>query len=638
MMQLGLKKVLVLSIFLLVAISVSVASLISYFEQKSLLTEAIMHQGKSYVQGRSDVIKTMINEKVGGIDKLAKQFKDTPLKGSIVNSEADIINHTYFLANAMNLGSAVLAFDNGDGYWNQATKTWVNHKYEGDVTQRPWYQAAINSNDVIVTNPYLGTDGVYWITIIEKIAGGTISVDMDLSFLNSMVKPSANLPGSIALILNADGLLLASSSDVAKASENSLNYPWLKDAATEALSKEDAVIDYRLNGVDKILFSHRIKVGDKYWFYAIGMNREIAFAPLTKARNMAIAVSLIATVVSLIIAFLLTKWLYRPIVSLREMITGLSSGNGDLTQRLQVNNHDDIGQISMGINTFIESLQSLMLEVKGASDYLQSNVVQLRKQAQQNRSILQQHQSETEQVATAIEQMDATANSMATDAANTAELTDQANQTSQDSLSIVNRSQQNMSALIADVQNASDDVQKMDNQTQSISSILSVIGAIAEQTNLLALNAAIEAARAGEQGRGFAVVADEVRSLASRTKDSTQEIEGSIEDLVQGCRQVVQSMDDTKSRCQDAASGSDAVAESLNALTSFVNQINSLSTQIATAAEEQSGVTKEISRNMNAISDIVGELGNNGQKVLSDAEDIERINNQLISIVGRFKL
>ncbi|CAG9294961.1 methyl-accepting chemotaxis protein [Celerinatantimonas diazotrophica] len=638
MKQLGFKKVMLLSILLLVAISVSISSYVSYLQQKSILTTAIMDKGQSYVRGRGDVIKTMLNEKVGGITKLAKQFKNKPLMGSVVHSAADTIEQTKFLANAMNLNSAVIAFENGDGYWNLSTPTWMNHKYSGDVTTRPWYQAALRHKGVLVTDPYKGTDGKYWVSIIEKVDGGTISTDMELSFLDALVKPSANLPGSVAIIFNSDGLLLASSSQDVKSGQNALDFPWFKGAITKALDQQDAVVDYQVDGVDKILFSHRIKVGDKYWFYAVGVNRSIAFAELASARDTAILVALIATVVSIIIAFMLIQLLYRPIISLREMIAGLSSGNGDLTQRLKVNSNDDIGQISTGINTFIESLQQMMLEVKDASDYLQSNVVRLRKQAEQNKTILQKHLSETEQVATAVEQMDATANSMATDAANTAELTEQANQTSHDSRVIVNNSQQTMSALITDVQNASNDVQLMDNQTQNISSILNVIGAIAEQTNLLALNAAIEAARAGEQGRGFAVVADEVRSLASRTKDSTQEIENSIESLVQGCRQVVHSMNDTKARCEDATSGSDAVAESLDALTNFVNQINGLSTQIATAAEEQSGVTKEISRNMNEISSIVSELDSNGQKALNDAEDIERVNNQLIAIVSRFKV
>ncbi|MGE4262785.1 methyl-accepting chemotaxis protein [Shewanella sp.] len=252
--------------------------------------------------------------------------------------------------------------------------------------------------------------------------------------------------------------------------------------------------------------------------------------------------------------------------------------------------------------------------------------------------MLNSHVQETEQIATAIEEMDATANSMASDAANTAKLTDDANQTSAESKKIVAKSQKAVKALIADVEQAAKYVQEMNTHTTGISTVLNVIGKIAEQTNLLALNAAIEAARAGEQGRGFAVVADEVRELANRTKDSTAEIEQAIENLLSGSQQVVNSMDETKKRCQETAVESDAVANSLDSLIVFINHINDLSGQIATAAEEQSCVTKEVSHNMNTISGIVSELKNVGLASSANAADIEKVNGQLVTIVNKFKL
>ena len=160
----------------------------------------------------------------------------------------------------------------------------------------------------------------------------------------------------------------------------------------------------------------------------------------------------------------------------------------------------------------------------------------------------------------------------------------------------------------------------MASQTDGINTILGVIGDIAEQTNLLALNAAIEAARAEDQGRGFAVVADEVRNLASRTK-TTEEIEAALASLLEGSQSVVSSMESTKRKCSQTAEGAGEVATSLDVMTQFVTNINELSTQIATAAAEQSTVTQELSRNMTAISDIVGELDSNGKYALEEAHD-----------------
>ena len=187
------------------------------------------------------------------------------------------------------------------------------------------------------------------------------------------------------------------------------------------------------------------------------------------------------------------------------------------------------------------------------------------------------------------------------------------------------------------METAVNDVQSINGQAQKISSILTVIGKVAEQTNLLALNTAIEAARAGKQGRGFAVVADEVRSLAARTKESTEEIEQAIDSLLRGSQQVVKSMDDTKQPCQKTATSSEEVSQSLNTLIAFIGDISALSTQIATAAEEQSCVTKEVSRNMSAISEIVHGLDKSGQDSLENTASIEQTNNALVNIVSRLK-
>ena len=260
---------------------------------------------------------------------------------------------------------------------------------------------------------------------------------------------------------------------------------------------------------------------------------------MTQALNGKITLALLG-VAALVLALSMValNLAYRPILSLRDLVQELSQGNGDLTRRLTVTSKDDLGQISAGINRFIEQLQGMMGEVRQASCQLNEGISALARQTGSAQGLLAEHVRETEQVVTAINEMSRTAVSVSESAANTAQLTGQSQQLANQSRQVVDQAMASVTALVTEVETTAHSIEAMQQDVQQIGSILGVIGGIAEQTNLLALNAAIEAARAGEQGRGFAVVADEVRHLSADTQRSLGQITEILASLTQAGDQL----------------------------------------------------------------------------------------------------
>ncbi|MFT6987069.1 MAG: methyl-accepting chemotaxis protein [Psychromonas sp.] len=351
-----------------------------------------------------------------------------------------------------------------------------------------------------------------------------------------------------------------------------------------------------------------------------------------------ITISLVLLVLFFVIAVWIVSAIVKGLVVLKERIDTLSTGEADLTSRIDLVSNDELGDIGRSVNRFIIYLQSMIIEISQASTHITENIQQLTVQSEQNSRALITHAAETEQVVSAITEMSATSDTVAQSATETASNTQQANAQALLSKETVTDASNSVIALVDEVESASSSINTMNENTLEIISVLGVIGAIAEQTNLLALNAAIEAARAGEQGRGFAVVADEVRSLAARTQSSTAEINTILGKLRKDATDAVAAMDVTKASCERTAENTERVTESLDTMTNFIVEINDLSAQIATASEEQSSVSEEVSRNMSNIHEMVLELTRNGQATVDSTQNLASVNAQLDALVSKFKL
>ncbi|WP_413284630.1 methyl-accepting chemotaxis protein [Vibrio sp. MA40-2] len=389
---------------------------------------------------------------------------------------------------------------------------------------------------------------------------------------------------------------------------------------------------------DLIPVANNFDVGGKEWQLTgyidrgfIKANTDSLSSAITIALLIAAAIIIPLSIVALNIAF-------KPIVSLRQVVTDLASGNGDLTHRLKVETKDDLGKIAAGINEFIEKLQSMMIDVSSSSLKIRQEIAQLQGQAGSNQGLLNDHSAEMEMAVTSINEMSSTADAVAESAAAAAKQTQATNEEAEQSKIIVEEAVNSVTALVDEVEHTSETIISMNDHTSQISQVLNVIGDIAEQTNLLALNAAIEAARAGEHGRGFAVVADEVRALAARTRVSTTEINEMLDKLNKGSQAVVTSMNSTKQSCQQTAETTSKVMTSLDLMTESVIEINDLAAQIATSAEEQSSVTEEINRNMIAIQGMIETLNANGADTKTSTDQLDNSNQQLVKIVDQFKL
>ncbi len=344
-----------------------------------------------------------------------------------------------------------------------------------------------------------------------------------------------------------------------------------------------------------------------------------------------------ALLIFALLYFIYKKTIGKKLEQLATALQEIAEGDGDLTRRLDESRKDELGEVAHWFNTFVGKLQHLVGDIKGSTDSLTGSAQQLSQVAEKSNTEITEQQMQTDQLATAINEMAAAVQEVAHNTQQAAAAADKANREAGNGRSIVNGNIDTMDSLASEIQKASDVIHQLQSETNEIGGVLDVIRGIAEQTNLLALNAAIEAARAGEQGRGFAVVADEVRTLASRTQESTQEIQNMIERLQSRAREAVKVMDENQVQSQAGVENASRVNDSLQNINTAIEEISDLNTQIASAAEEQSHVAEEVNRNIQQISQGTDAAVGGSEQVARASEDLTQLAAQLRELADRFK-
>lgn len=360
------------------------------------------------------------------------------------------------------------------------------------------------------------------------------------------------------------------------------------------------------------------------------------------ASNFAISFTIVGTLVAMLLGGLFSvfviRGITRPIRSTVNILRGIANGNGDLTKRVEVTSSDEIGQLGTYFNTFMSQLQSIVSEVINSAAQLSVAADQMHKMTVSTSDGLNRQNDETIQVATAITEMSSTVDEVARNSQGASDAASNADKEAKLGNTAVNKTISTINELVQELENSSTILGRLKGDSENISAVLDVIKNIADQTNLLALNAAIEAARAGEQGRGFAVVADEVRNLAKKTQDSTSQIEGLITALQNAADSAVGAMDQNRAKATETVDQAAKAGEYLKSITQGVSAIFDMNCQIAVASEEQSSVAANVSMSISNIQTVSESTSAAAAQTSTSSQQVASLSDRLKDLVGQFRV
>ena len=514
-----------------------------------------------------------------------------------------------------------------------------NRAADYDPRARGWYKAAQNAPGTIVTEPYIAaSSGKLVVTLATPVKYqnqfiGVAGADIALDAISKTINSLSFGGNGHAFIVSGEGKILVHPDSKLILKNISEVYP--EDTPKIAAG----VREINSAGKSEIISLTKVEgVSSANWYVALVLDQDAAFSMLGEFRSSAITAMVISVVIIILLLGLLIRVLMQPLHQMGRAMRDIAEGEGDLTKRLAITSQDEFGELAKSFNQFVERIHGSIREVASTAGQLGDVAKRVVSASNSSMTNSDQQANRTESVAAAINELGAAAQEIAQNAARTSQQSADASELAGDGQQVVQQTINAMNELSAKISESCANIETLNGKTVNIGKILEVITSISQQTNLLALNAAIEAARAGEAGRGFAVVADEVRNLAHRTQDSAQQVQKMIEELQVGAREAVVTMTESQRQSESSVIVANQAGERLSSVTRRIDEINGMNQSVAAATEEQTSVVESLNVDITQINTLNQEGVDNLKLTLDACSSLQEQAARLQHLVGTFRI
>ncbi|MBP8152683.1 MAG: methyl-accepting chemotaxis protein [Aeromonas sp.] len=629
-MTLSLRGKLLAASLGVVLLMAALLGIVAFHTLKSRTLGAIQSEAVNYGHAHSVAIGNWLADRRHAVNALTAVIADNP--------EATLVPH--LLQTRTSGGFGLTYFGSVQGAMTRHDPSLNTANYDPRV--RPWYQNATKAGKLIVTAPYVSvTMQQMVVTLAEPVSHqgqviGVAGADLSLDDLIDEVLAMRVQGEGYAMLLDRSGLIVGHPQKALALKQVAELAPGLTGTTLEGWSRDGELHGATIAGREVLLSVQGVPGTD--WLLAMVMYKDVLEAPFSSLLWQLVGLTLVLLLVFSALLIAMFNYLFADLGRVSKALADIAHGEGDLTVQIVAQSRDEVGLLAQNFNLFVARLHGIVSRLRDVTVELAAQSRTQAAGAEERSQRVRQQQDEIVMVATAVTEMASATQEIAGNAEFAATTSGDAVRLAVAGQSQVGQSQRSISGLAGEVADASQTIHELDGHAHKISGILATISGIAEQTNLLALNAAIEAARAGEQGRGFAVVADEVRVLSRRTHDSTAEIQQMIEALQQTTRRAVGGMETSRQLAGTSVEDAEAANQSLARINEAIGAISDMATQIAAAAEEQTSVTGEISRNTENIRHVSQTLAEQAKVEAAQAAELKSLTERLEQEIGRFRL